>query len=298
MKTDIKTLTKNKEAEIQFTAKIDAGWHVYSTKLGDAGPIEASFHAVKMDGVELVGGLTFRGKEINHFDKMFECDLRYFENGVTFIQKVRFTKPEYDIDCYLEWGACNDEMCMPPSEAAFKQKGKTPVKLDDNAEAKNDEEKKDAKADSDADSDTNADTDTDANTETNADAGNTATLDSAATTADSDSVQAAVANASTDSQNPSDEDSEMPTSLWLIFLAGLAGGFVALLTPCVWPIIPMTVSFFLKRNKDHKKAVREAIIYGASIVVIYVLLGLVVTILFGASALNALSTNAVFNIFF
>ena len=298
MKTDIKTLTKNKEAEIQFTAKIDAGWHVYSTKLGDAGPIEASFHAVKMDGVELVGGLTFRGKEINHFDKMFECDLRYFENGVTFIQKVRFTKPEYDIDCYLEWGACNDEMCMPPSEAAFKQKGKTPVKLDDNAEAKNDEEKKDAKADSDADSDTNADTDTEANTETNADAGNTATLDSAATTADSDSVQAAVANASTDSQNPSDEDSEMPTSLWLIFLAGLAGGFVALLTPCVWPIIPMTVSFFLKRNKDHKKAVREAIIYGASIVVIYVLLGLVVTILFGASALNALSTNAVFNIFF
>ena len=88
------------------------------------------------------------------------------------------------------------------------------------------------------------------------------------------------------------------SSLLYIFFAGLIGGFLALLTPCVWPIIPMTVSFFLKRNKERSKAIREAVTYGISIVVIYVVLGLVVTLLFGASALNALSTNAVFNIFF
>ena len=87
-------------------------------------------------------------------------------------------------------------------------------------------------------------------------------------------------------------------SLWYIFLAGLLGGFLALLTPCVWPIIPMTVSFFLKRNKERSKAIREAFTYGLSIIVIYVALGLLVTALFGANALNAMSTNAWFNIFF
>ena len=87
-------------------------------------------------------------------------------------------------------------------------------------------------------------------------------------------------------------------ALWMIFLEGLLGGFLALFTPCVWPIIPMTVSFFLKRNKERSKAIREATVYGLSIVVIYVLLGLAVTLLFGASALNALATNAVFNILF
>ena len=115
------------QAEIVFSAKIDPGWHVYSTNLGDAGPIEASFHGTKMDGVELVGKLTPRGKEINHFDNMFGCNLRYFEKSAQFVQKIKFTKPNYDINCYLEWGACNDEMCMPPGEATFKQKGKSPA---------------------------------------------------------------------------------------------------------------------------------------------------------------------------
>ena len=99
------------EAEMIFSATIDKGWHVYSTKLGSDGPIEASLHVNKMDGAELVGELTPRGKEISNYDEMFGMKLRYFENSAQFVQKVKFTKPQYDIDAYLEWGACNDEMC-------------------------------------------------------------------------------------------------------------------------------------------------------------------------------------------
>lgn len=279
------------QAEIVFSAKIDPGWHVYSTNLGDAGPIEASFHGTKMDGVELVGKLTPRGKEISHFDNMFGCNLRYFENSAQFVQKVKFTKPDYDINCYLEWGACNDEMCMPPGEAVFKQKGKSPVQAA-NADAAKDEPAKDDAAK--AETSEVPETPTEATPVSEASASDSASTDSATI---EEATPKSTISALT-SETPSDSEGEVPTSLWMIFLAGIAGGFVALLTPCVWPIIPMTVSFFLKRNKDHKSAVREALIYGASIVVIYVLLGLVVTLLFGASALNALSTNAWFNIFF
>ena len=112
---------KGGEGEIVFSATIDPGWHVYSTNLGSDGPIEATFNAVKMDGVETVGRLQPRGKEIKQFDKMFDMELRYFEKSVSFVQKIRFTKPDYAIDCYLEYGACNDQSCLPPSEVALKR---------------------------------------------------------------------------------------------------------------------------------------------------------------------------------
>ena len=115
------------EAEIVFTASIEAGWHVYSTDLGHDGPISATFNVSKMDGAEAVGKLQPRGNEIKQFDKLFEMEVRYFENTVTFVQKIRFTKPQYDIDCYVEYGACNDQSCLPPSEAVFKAKGASPV---------------------------------------------------------------------------------------------------------------------------------------------------------------------------
>jgi len=115
------------EAEIVFTGKIDAGWHVYSTNLGDDGPISATFNVDKKDGVELVGKLTPRGKEINQFDNMFGMTLRYFENSVQFVQKVKFTKPSYSISGYLEYGACNDETCLPPTAVDFSYTGKSPA---------------------------------------------------------------------------------------------------------------------------------------------------------------------------
>ena len=267
------------EAEIIFSGKIESGWHVYSTNLGSDGPIEASFHVDKKDGVELVGKLTPRGHEISQMDNMFGMKLRFFEHSVQFVQKVKFTKPNYSIKGYLEFGACNDEMCMPPTNVEFNYKGKSPAVDGESADANEDATANEALA----------------------------KADSATTDASTDS--AAVAAPQLDKsemqklwtpviQELAKYDKPVSNSLLYIFLAGIVGGFLALFTPCVWPIIPMTVSFFLKRNKGRKKAIREAITYGVSIVVIYVALGLIVSLLFGASALNALSTNAIFNILF
>lgn len=270
------------DGEIVFSGKIANGWHVYSTDLGEDGPIQATFHVDKKDGVELVGKLTPKGREISQMDPMFEMKLRYFEHSVQFVQKVKFTKPKYSIKCYLEFGACNDQMCMPPTQVNFSKSGTAPA-IDQKAAA---EEKAEEKAAETAAAET-------------------------ALTPDSAAADTAAAEApATLSKQESDAlwtpvikelekyDTPVSNSLLYIFLAGIVGGFLALFTPCVWPIIPMTVSFFLKRNKDRRKAIREATTYGISIVVIYVALGLIVSLLFGASALNALSTNAVFNIFF
>ena len=275
-------MLKGDEAQIVFSGKIDNGWHVYSTELGNDGPISATFNAVKMDGVKTVGKLTPKGHEISEFDNMFGMKLRFFEGSVTFVQKIKFTKPTYNINCYLEYGACNDETCMPPTEVPFTAKGNSPAVTEDAAAEAQKEETQPAAEEEKA----------------------LAATDTAAVAAADSTVADTAAVASSDLYTPvinelkSYEDNPVDSSLLYIFLAGFVGGFLALLTPCVWPIIPMTVSFFLKRNKERSKAIREAVTYGVSIVVIYVVLGLVVTMLFGASALNALSTNALFNIFF
>ncbi len=275
-------MLKGDEAQIVFSGKIDNGWHVYSTELGNDGPISATFNAVKMDGVKTVGKLTPKGHEISEFDNMFGMKLRFFEGSVTFVQKIKFTKPTYNINCYLEYGACNDETCMPPTEVPFTAKGNSPAVTEDAAAEAQKEETQPAAEEGKA----------------------LAATDTAAVAAADSTVADTAAVASSDLYTPvinelkSYEDNPVDSSLLYIFLAGFVGGFLALLTPCVWPIIPMTVSFFLKRNKERSKAIREAVTYGISIVVIYVVLGLVVTMLFGASALNALSTNALFNIFF
>ena len=275
----------NGEAEIVFRATIDDGWHVYSTDMGSDGPISATFNVVKMEGVQTVGSLKPLGKLVSQYDKMFGMELRFFEHNAAFVQKVRFTKPDYEIDCYLEYGACNDEMCLPPSQVELKQAGKAPVS------AKKEE----------------ADTQQKENAGQKA-AADTVSKDTAATVVIPDvggikDIQSGQQGLwrpviqelqAFESKGQADET----VSWWFIFIQGLLGGFLALFTPCVWPIIPMTVSFFLKRNKERSKAIREATTYGLSIVVIYVLLGLAVTLLFGASALNALATNALFNIFF
>ena len=262
------------EAELLFQATIDAGWHVYSTGLGNNGPISATFHADRMEGAQTVGSLKARGKEVKQFDKMFGMEVRYFEQAVTFVQKIRFTQPRYDISCYIEYGACSDAMCLPPSSAELKTSGKgievkEPAKTDTSliAQPQPVTSEKDTVLASKKDS----------------------------ILANKDLWQPVVKEL----QAFGNKDiTDTVISWWIIFFEGLLGGFLALFTPCVWPIIPMTVSFFLKRNKEQTKAIREATTYGLSIVVIYVLLGLAVTLLFGASALNALSTNAVFNIFF
>ena len=293
------------EAELVFTASIDAGWHVYSTELGNDGPISATFNAVKMEGAELVGKLQARGKEIKQYDKLFDMDVRYFEKAVTFVQKIRFTKPTYDIDCYVEYGACNDRSCLPPSKANLRLSGKSPrpphmegqippPRPEDGQRPPRPEDEQMAPSPDNGEQPPKPE-DSNLNPDPVAEAG--ANTDSTAM-GESDLSQLWQPVINELQHYNGDTGATEGMSWWIIFLEGLLGGFIALFTPCVWPIIPMTVSFFLKRNKDRAKAIREATTYGLSIVVIYVLLGLAVTLLFGASALNALATNAVFNILF
>lgn len=279
------------EAEIVFSGKIQAGWHVYSTNLGDDGPISATFNSSKLDGVELVGKLQPRGHEISKFDNLFGMKLRYFEGSVTFVQKVKFTKSDYVIDAYLEYGACNDQNCLPPSEATFKASGKAPA-IDGKAEPQKDDKNAEAAALAKAQADS-------------LNKVQTALVDTTTTT-DSTALASTLQGMDTKSlwkpvvkelQAFGGTNDIANHSLFYLFIMGLIGGLLALVMPCIWPIIPMTVSFFLKRAKDDKKkGIRDAITYGLSIVVIYLALGLAVTAIFGPSKLNELSTSAVFNI--
>lgn len=272
-KTELKTISDT-EAQIVFTGSIDAGWHVYSTDLPSGGPISATFNVEKIEGAELDGKLMPQGKEIENFDKVFEMKLRYFENTAKFVQKLKITGATYRIEGYMEYGACNDENCLPPTEVPFSFSGKGAS----NAAPAQTEP---------------ADKKEETTTETSADSTSIAELNQ-----DASSVQDYWAPVIQELNAFGETTSQTDRSWIYIFLTGFIGGLLALFTPCVWPIIPMTVSFFLKRSKDKKKGIRDAWTYGASIVVIYVLLGLAITLIFGASALNALSTNAIFNIFF
>ena len=299
---------KTAEAELVFTGKIAAGWHVYSTNLPGGGPTSATFNVEKLDGVELVGKLTPRGKEIKNFDKTFEMQLRYFENSVQFVQKIRFTKPQYALKGYLEYGACNDQSCLPPTQVEVHEQGKSPAFVaKKNAEPEQTAAVAAAKAGEKGGD--GAQTGIDAAALTPATPVNLAqqtATDSLATAAVAGEKTLSAADKATlwkpvvnvlQQQNGTDASDSQ--SWGYIFLMGFLGGLLALFTPCVWPIIPMTVSFFLKRAKDNRrKGIQDALTYGASIVVIYLALGLIVTRLFGASALNALSTSALFNVFF
>ncbi len=238
-------------AELRIAATIDAGWHLYSTELED-GPTAATLVVETIEGARLDGKLGFEGKEIAKYDDMFGMDVRYFEDKVTFVQRFAIESDDYAVQGYFQYGACDDQSCLPPTNVEFKYG-----------------------------------------------AAQAAAVQAATGSSQASSPFGALWEPVIDELGqPAGTADTASQSLWVIFLLGLAGGLVALVTPCVWPIIPMTVSFFLKRSGDKKKGRRDAYIYGISIVVIYVLLGLVVTLVFGASALNALSTAAVPNLFF
>ena len=286
-------ILNDEEAEIIFTGAIDPGWHVYTSDFEGDGPTKAELTIEKMQGAKLVGTLKSRGNVKDEYDNLFGMRVRFFESKAVFAQKIRFTEADYDINCYLTYGACNDENCLPPTDVAFSKQGKAPEKAAEAASTP------DVAATAPESSDDHA-TATTADIGIAADSTQASQADSIIQAADSEIQGNTLWKPITEELKAFDNDGANDSSMswWLIFIEGLLGGFLAIFTPCVWPIIPMTVSFFLKRNKERKKAIREALIYGLSIVVIYVLLGLCVTLLFGASALNALSTNAVFNIIF
>ena len=262
--------------EVVFRGTVDAGWHVYGTDFADGGPTRAELTLETQKGVKPDGKLRAVGNVQKKMDEMFGMEVSYMEGTAEFVQRFVITEPEYEVSGYLTYGACNDENCMPPTNVEFNFKGEG-KKMAAVSEPKAEETKPEEPAP--VVSDTIAETPVSA--VSSVDKGNELW------TPVVDELKAFESGTQTTDK-----------SLLGIFLLGMLGGLIALLTPCVWPIIPMTVSFFLKRAEDKKKGIRDAITYGISIVVIYVLLGLLVTLIFGASALNALSTNAVFNIFF
>ena len=263
--------------EIVFQGNVDAGWHVYGTDIADGGPTRAELTLEKQKGLKPDGKLKAIGKLHKAMDEMFGMEVSYMEGTASFVQRFTITEPEYEVAGYLTYGACNDENCIPPTnvEFSFKGEGKPQTTEPEKIVEEPKEEEKAAVVE------------------------DTITAEEPVQEEVRDSVGNDLWAPVVDELKAFEVGTQTTNrSLWGIFLLGVLGGLIALLTPCVWPIIPMTVSFFLKRAEDKKKGIRDAITYGISIVVIYVLLGLLVTLIFGASALNALSTNAIFNIFF
>lgn len=275
------------DKEIVFTATADEGWHLYDMDLPEGGPISTSFTFSVLNGVELIGSPVSSVKPTTVYDEQFAMDLRWYAGTVSFIQKLKVIDAEkFKLEGEVEYMACNDETCLPPDQVSFAFGGES-IRVDSSLAANT--------------------------TGTDTVSGQVDAMVEATPEMDEETLALLTGQSErglTDApdlwipvidQLKSFGDtvvSAMDTSWLFIFFAGFVGGLIALLTPCVWPMIPMTVSFFLKRTKDRRKAIRDALTYGLSIIVIYLAMGLLITGIFGASALNDLSTNAIFNILF
>ena len=282
------------EIDVMFTGNIASGWHVYGTDIAPGGPTVATFGTDVLKGAKLKGALRAGAGLKRKQDPIFDMPVSYFEHTAQFTQRIELTEKQYEVKGYLRYGACNDENCLPPTTVEMSAKGADgPEKAAAEAAPATADKQTETEAEAKELVPAMTDTATTVLSETAAAPAQaqTAALDSATIrqlwTPVTDKLQAL-----------GESHGAAGKGLLLIFGLGFLGGLLALVTPCVWPIIPMTVSFFLKRNNDRAKGIRDALTYGASIVVIYVLLGLVITTLFGASALNDLSTDAFFNIAF
>ena len=258
--------------ELFFSATIDRGWHLYGMKLPDGGPIPTQFVFEGKRGATFEGSVVAKGKLIEEYDKIFEMKLGYYNSSAVFSQKIKFD-PErgYKVDGYIKFQSCNDEACIN-GEAPFKfeLKGKKPL-ADEQADTTH------SLATAQIDS---------------------ATITGAVQQTDTDIFAPALDKLDKFNKEAGSTSATKGRSLLWIFLMGMLGGLIALITPCVWPVIPMTVSFFLKRSGENKaKARQDAVLYGLGIIIIYVMLGLLITLIFGPNALNSLSTNAIFNVF-
>ncbi len=278
--------------DIVFTGTAQPGWHIYSTNIGEGGPTRATFGVDKIKGAKLKGGLKGGPGAKTMQDPIFEMPVTYYEGHATFTQRVELLDKDYELKGYLKYGACNDENCLPPTSVNAIVKGTDGPAPTAESKAEEAAAQQQAMANGLPTTQTDSMGNNVAATDTAAAAVAVQPLDSAATQALWTPVIKELRNFGTGADDVSGK------AWYYIFFLGFVGGLVALFTPCVWPIIPMTVSFFLKRSGNRRKGIRDAITYGVSIVVIYVALGLIITTLFGANALNDLSTNAVFNILF
>lgn len=265
-------VTGQQTADVIIRATIDEGWHLYGLNLPKDGPRPTIIVFESIENAEKVGKLSAPSKLIEAYDPNFDMKLNWYAREALFIQKIKFADVQkVSIKGYVEFMMCNDESCLPPTQEEFRIGNTTSTKASVPVKAVVE--------------------DTTASEVTTPEISENTTSEST------------VKNYWTPVINElkafgSGQGSAGATSLWLIFLGGLLGGFVALFTPCVWPIIPMTVSFFLKRSENKARGRRDAVFYGFAIIFIYVVLGILITLIFGASALNSLSTNAVFNLIF
>ncbi len=276
-----------KRYQILVQATIASGWHMYSTRLGD-GPTSAAIHIEKILGAHLDGMFLPAGTEIEAYDDLFAMKVRYFEHNAAFTQNVILDREDYLIEGYFQYGACDDESCLPPTSVDFSFSHGDVVALEKAVAKKSDEAGKPV----------------DLSTlktikVQKSDKKGSVTPVKKIEAKKRSAIGGALWTPVIEELSAFDTHKETKDHSWIfIFLAGFGGGLLALLTPCVWPIIPMTVSFFIKRTKDRSKGIRDAVSYGISIIVIYLVLGLSITLIFGASALNSLATNAIFNILF
>ena len=252
--------TAKEEKTLVLTAKIEPGWHMYDRNLPEGGPNSTEFLFNTLRGAERIGDFEADRAPEESYDQQFQMKLRWFQTKVVFRQKLHITDADnFALVVETRAQACNDETCLAPSGETFSFGAETVAEADTTAAAL---------------------------TFTPLDETET---DIAKIYEPVTDVLQAYGDVSMRQAN---------SSLWMIFLFGFLGGLIALLTPCVWPMIPMTVSFFLKRTKKRREAIRDALVYGIAIIVIYLVLGVAITLLFGASALNSLSTNAIFNLIF
>ena len=274
------------EKELVFKASIEKGWHLYGTELPEGGPIATEFIFENVKGAKLIGKPKANKTPIFKFDNQFEMELNWYEDDVTFVQKIQLIEKDYSISGILRFMGCNDETCLPPTPEDFSFSGKgKPAKLAEISKNSNSNKEENNQSTEEVKIFEEIKT---ASKPVNNTSSNSA----------SDSPKSVWTPVIEELQSFSTDTITEDTSLLLILLTGFLGGLFALFTPCVCPMIPMTVSFFLKRTKDRKKSIIDAVTYGVSIIIIYVALGLIITGVFGASALNNLATNAVFNIIF
>ena len=262
------------EKELQFTAKIDDHWHVYGLHIPEDGPNPTSFTFTSVEGAELVGEVTSPSNLITKYDETFGMELNWYEKEVTFVQRIKLTGETFTVKGYLRYMCCDDQSCLPPTSEEFEFSGKGLSAADIAAAAAKTAPKKEVKKES-------AKPVEKKNNETvKAETQPATPATEAAQPAQEQVVENTPApqTATTDLWTPvidklqarGETTAAADTSFWFLFFSGFVGGLLALLTPCVWPMIPMTVSFFLKRSNNRRRSIRDAIIYGLAIIIIYV----------------------------
>lgn len=269
----------NSEAVLMFTATLDSGWHIYSQFIESGGPLPTKFTFTSTDDYALVGKVKEDGNAVKSFDPTFMMNVIWYARTITFVQKVKLNTTSTQIKGQVEFMVCDDNQCLPPEAIPFE----LAVKVNIDEKVLNPPKKTNNRSD----------------LVSSTDSAHAQVQEAQAIVADS---SAAIIVKDTSSKTEIPESKPITSnynSLWTIFIGGFLGGLAALIMPCIFPMIPFTVGIFSKRGtiKDGS-AILLSIAFGFSIILIYVVLGLLITIIFGSDALNNLATNGILNFIF